>query len=790
MRKDTTEKVRTIVLLDTHAILHRAFHALPDLATPSGQPTGALYGLASFILKIGDDLAPDHIIAAFDLPEPTHRHEAFESYKATRQKTDDALVAQIVRSRDILDAFGIPWLEAVGFEADDILGTLARTLSSMEGVRVVIASGDMDTLQLVEGDTVVVYTLKKGLSETIIYTEEKVIERYGFPPALVPDYKGLRGDPSDNIPGIRGIGEKTATTLVSQFGSLDSIYDTLAAEPERVRAAGITERIMGLLLQGEDDARFSKELATIRRDVPVAIPALTTLWPQCINRHAALDLFTELGFRSLANRLREKLGIVPEQPQREEAPPSESEVLEATLALWLVRSDSTNPSLEDVFEYTGTHSFRDARAKVLHALHEQKLERVLYDIELPVAPVIRKMEERGILLDVEYLKKLSSRYHSDLDELAARIYAQAGIEFNLNSPRQLGEVLFDRMGIGGGKGKKTATGQRSTREDELKKYTKDEPIIADILEYRELQKLLSTYIDNLPVMTDAGHRLHAHFSQSGTTTGRMSSQSPNMQNIPIKSTRGSAIRRAILAPEGFLLVCADYSQIELRIASFLSGDEKLIESFRTGSDIHTAVAAQVFDVPLEQVDKEMRRRAKAINFGILYGMGANALAEATGTGRKEAQMYLDEYFKRFSGIHEYMERIKADVHMRGYTETWFGRRRYFEGARSPLPYVVAAAERMALNAPIQGTQADIIKMAMIRIDAELAKHTLTDAVFLNCQIHDELMFEVRTDAVASVVPLIRTTMESVMRLEDTKGVPLKVDVEVGPNWGELSIVVS
>lgn len=780
-----TEHTGNIVLLDTHAILHRAFHALPDLATPSGEPTGALYGLASFLLKVGDDLAPKHIIAAYDLPEPTHRHEAFESYKANRQKTDDALVAQLIRSRDVLDAFGIPRLEAPGFEADDILGTLAHVLPCTQVERIVIASGDMDTLQLVEGERVVVYTLKKGLNETVLYNEEKVIERYGFPPALVPDYKGLRGDPSDNIPGVRGVGEKTATILITQFGSLDSLYETLASAPERVREAGITERMIGLLREGEDDARFSKELATIRRDAPIVVPQLTE-WPACIDRRAALELFTELGFRSLANRLREKLGVAVEQTRAFEEEPSDAEVLETTLALWLIKSDATNPSREDVLEYGNTRSFKEARAKILRELHEQQLERVLYDIELPVAPVIRKMEERGILLDVEYLKKLSTRYHADLDELAKCIFEQTGSEFNLNSPRQLGEVLFDRMGVGGGKGKKTATGQRSTREDELRKHAKENPVIADILEYRELQKLLSTYVDNLPAMADHGHRLHAHFSQSGTTTGRMSSQSPNMQNIPVKSTRGSAIRKAIIAPEGFTLLCADYSQIELRIASFLSADEKLIESFRAELDIHTAVAAQVFGVPIDEVDKEMRRRAKAINFGILYGMGANALAEATGTGRKEAQEYLDEYFKRFSGIREYVERIKTELHTRGYTETWFGRRRYFEGARSPLPYVVAAAERMALNAPIQGTQADIIKMAMARIDARLRERHFSDAVFLVSQIHDELMFEVRADMLPEVADLVRTTMEGIMSLEDTRGVPLKVDVEAGPNWGELS----
>lgn len=784
----TTNRTR-IVLLDTHAILHRAYHALPDFTSPKGEPTGALYGLATFLLKIVEDLKPDHIIAAYDLPEPTHRHEAYEAYKATRQKTDDALVAQLIRSRDVLSVMGVPQLEAPGFEADDILGTLSEVLSKEDGVEVVIASGDMDTLQLVKGGQVVVYTLKKGINETTIYNADKVKERYGFGPELVADYKGLRGDPSDNIPGIRGIGEKTATTLVTTFGSVEDMYAVLKADPERFKNAGIKPRIIELLREGEDEALFSKELATIRRDAPVTLPHLDKSWIESIDVPATLALFAELGFRSLATRFREKFAgaeQVEQDDEVEDEAPSETDLAETALALWLTQSDVTNPSLDDILEQTGTRRFKDARAKIMHTLHEQGLEKILREIELPVVPVVRKMEERGILLDLTYLKVLSERYHHDLDTLAKSVYTQAGGEFNLNSPRQLGEVLFEKMGIGGGKGKKTATGQRSTREDELKKYANDEPIIADILEYRELQKLLSTYIDNLPTMVDKEGRLHAHFSQAGTTTGRMSSQSPNMQNIPIKSTRGAAIRRAIIAPPGCSLVCADYSQIELRIAAFLSGDEKLIEVFKEGQDIHTAVAAQVFDVPPEQVDKEMRRRAKAINFGILYGMGANALAEATGTTRKEAQMYLEEYFKRFSGIHRYVDTIKAEVHTRGYTQTWFGRRRYFEGIKSSLPYIVAQAERMALNAPIQGTQADIIKIAMARIDATLTDRGLVEDAFLTCQIHDELMFEVREGKEREVAELVRETMEGVLSLKDTKGVPLKVDVEAGKNWGELT----
>jgi DNA polymerase-1 len=788
----TTKKsqiyTKRIVLLDTHAILHRAYHALPDFTSPTGEPTGALYGLGAFLLKIVEELKPEYIIAAYDLPEPTHRHEAYAAYKGTRQKTDDALVMQLERSKDLLDALSVPRLEVPGFEADDILGTLAHMFKKEKDLEVFIASGDMDTLQLVDGERVKVYTLKKGIADTVIYDEDAVMVRYGFGPDRVADYKGLRGDPSDNIPGIRGIGEKTATELITRFGSIDDLYTTLKKHPEKLAEAGIKPRIIGLITEGEDEARFSRELATIRRDVPIKPPVFKTSWRESADLSKALAMFTELGFRTLAARLRTMLGGMSagvESEEKEEEVIDPRELAQTAIALWVLTSDVTNPSVEDMLEHSGTSTFKEARTKILADLHTEGLTKVYEDIELPLMPVVEHMEARGILLDVEYLGSLSKRYHSDLDVLAKRIYETAGEEFNLNSPRQLGEVLFEKLKVGEGKGKRTATGQRSTREDELKKYAAHHPIIGDILEYRELQKLLSTYIDNLPTMVDGENRLHAHFSQAGTTTGRISSQSPNMQNIPIKSTRGAAIRRAIIAPKGFTLIAADYSQIELRVAAFLSEDEKLIEVFKEGQDIHTAVAAQVFNVPPDMVDKEMRRRAKAINFGILYGMGANALAEATGTKRSEAQTYLAEYFKRFSGIARYMEVIKAMVHSRGYTETWFGRRRHFEGIRSPLPYVQAQAERMALNAPIQGTQADIIKLAMIHMHKTLIDRGLQNDAFLTLQVHDELVYEVRDSKVPQVAALIRETMEGVMPLEDTRGVPLRVDVEAGKDWGEM-----
>lgn len=789
-KKEPHNTKKILVLLDAHAILHRAYHALPDFTSPKGEPVGALYGIAAMLFKLIDELNPDYLVACYDLPGPTHRHEAFEDYKGTRVAADDALITQMNTSRDLFEALSVPCLSAPGFEADDILGTLVYQLKDAKDTDIIIATGDMDTLQLVEGNRVRVYTQRKGIKDMGLFGEDQVRERFGFGPELVADYKGLRGDPSDNIPGIRGIGEKTATDLIVQFGSLEHLYTTLKKNPEKLTEAGIKERIVKLLIEGEDEARFSKELATIRTDAPVSVPVFGAPWREHADLGKALALFSELGFRTLSDRVRSMLqGSTKEElPVEVEDTLDDAVFTETALALSLLDSTITNPTREDMLSHTNARDIATARARILQELHDTGLNNVLETIELPLVPVVAKMEDRGILLDTAYLKKLSKRYHDDLDVLVQRIYKAAGTEFNLNSPKQLGEVLFDQLGLGSGKGKRTATGQRSTREEELRKLADKEPVVADILEYRELQKLLSTYIDNLPTMVDDTSRLHAHFTQNGAATGRMSSQSPNLQNIPIRSSRGAAIRKAVVAPPGFVLVAADYSQIELRLAAILSKDKKLADAFMVGQDIHTAVAAQVFDVPPEMVDKDMRARAKAINFGILYGMGANALAQATGTTRNEAQTYLSEYFKRFSGIAKYVENTKTSVHAKGYTETLFGRRRYFEGIQSPLPYVVAQAERMALNAPIQGTSADIIKLAMVRIDAALVGQGLTEDAYLVLQVHDELVYEVREDKVAHVGALVRDTMQSVLTPKESGGIPLTVDVEVGPNWGDLSRV--
>jgi DNA polymerase I len=788
-----TEQKR-LILLDTHAILHRAYHALPDFASSKGEPTGALYGLSTMLIKIIQDLKPDYIAACLDLPGKTYRHEAYDQYKAGRKKTDDDLVRQIKRVRDVFTALSIPMYEEEGFEADDMLGTIVEQ-SAGKGVDVIIASGDMDTLQLVKKRQVQVYTLKKGINDTILYDEAAVKERFGFGPLLLPDYKGLRGDPSDNIIGIAGIGEKTATELITNFGSIEDIYKKLKKDRQAFLDVGIKERIIGLLEQGEEEARFSKMLATIRRDAPISFSIPAKTWSEGIDLSKAKALFAELEFRTLGARLEAVLSGKADEKQAtasiahapkkalEKVPPQELE--ETALALWVVDSNITDPSQEDIMQFTKAQDFATAKKVIMEELKKRGGDRVYHDIELPLMPIVKHMQEHGVLIDTARLGQLSKEYHQVLEKIEKKIYAAAGKTFNINSPKQLGDILFDTMQLTAKNLKKTEGGARSTRESELLKLAESNPIVKDILEYRELQKLLSTYIDTIPTMLDEKGRLHASFLQMGTTTGRMSSNTPNLQNIPVKTDLGRAIREAFIAPKGFTLVAFDYSQIELRIAAFLSGDEKLIDIFKRGEDVHSSVAASVFKVPIEKVDYEMRRRAKVINFGIMYGMGVNALRANLGTDRKEAQAFYDQYFETFTGLASYLDGIKASAARTGYTETFFGRRRYFEGITSRIPYIKASAERMAINAPIQGTEADIVKLSMVRVDAYLREQQLDRAVFPILQVHDELVFEIQNDALEKAVPAILRIMREVMSLKDTKGVPIEVHEKRGVSWGTM-----
>jgi len=818
MQKKTKEK---LVLLDAHAIIHRAYHAIPDFATSLGKPTGALYGLVLMILKIAIDLKPDYIVACYDLPKPTYRHEVYEGYKAGRVKTDNDLVEQLEESKQICEVLNIPIYSKEGFEADDMLGTIVEKLKIENSklktpIDIIIASGDMDTMQLVrdggknEG-SVKVYTLKKGIKETILYDEEAVFDRFGFAPEFLVDFKGLRGDPSDNIIGIPGIGEKSATELIKNFGTIENIYKVLKKDPKKLEEKGIKKRIIELLKEGEEEAKFSKMLATIRRDAPIDFVIPSKKWKNGLDLKVAEKLFTKLEFRNMGAKLKQVIGDSQnnslEQPgyfSTEKSPHSPAsrgprvalennfanhetgqDLEELKIALWVVDSNITNPDLEDITNFTGTNSLEESKKIIFDALEKKESIFIFEDIEKPIMSVIKKMEERGVLIGTEFLKNLSKNYSKIIKDLEQKIWQEAGVEFNVASPKQLGEVLFEKLGLTVKYQKKTSTGAKSTKESELQKMKDLHPIIPLVLEFRELSKLVSTYIDPIPKMVDSDNRLHTKFIQTGTTTGRMASINPNLQNIPVGSEKGKVIRKAFLAPKGFKLAAFDYSQIELRIAAILSGDEKLIQIFESGEDVHTSVASYVFGVSKEKVDKEMRRQAKVINFGILYGMGINALALNLGSDRKTAQEFYNTYFEKFSGLASYLDKIKENTAKLGYTKTFFGRRRYFEGINSKLPFIKAAAERMAINAPIQGTSADIIKMAMKKVDDFILTNKLEKKVYLILQIHDELIYEIADDIIDEVSKKIKEIMQDVLPIEKSYGVSIITNFSTGEDWGTL-----
>ena len=755
-------KRKKLVLLDAHAILHRAFHALPNFTSPKGEPTGALYGFTAFLLKVIRELEPDYIAACYDLPEPTFRKIAYEQYKGKRPKMDDSLAEQIKRSRDILAVFKIPIYDSPGFEADDVLGTIVERLfpvsspktEAPKNLKVIIASGDLDTLQLVDDDNVVVYTLSKGIKDAVIYDEDKVKERYGFEPKLLPDFKGLKGDPSDNIIGVPGIGDKTGGELIQKFGTIENIYETLRKNPNAFEEAGVKPRTIKLLRENEEEAMFSKGLAEIRRDAPVKFSLADCEWKKRFDIEKAKELFGELGFRSLVGRMENGAGGAPSARTEKSEQPDASDG----------GSAEKNETKELLERFKGTVP-----------------EKLFKEVELPLSKILAEMRDRGILLDIPYLAKLSKEYHKELARLEKKIWSLAGKEFNINSSKQLGAVLFDDLKLNTKGLRKTSGGARSTNIAVLEKLKGLHPIIEEIVSYRELSKLVSTYVDALPKLVDKNGRLHTTFDQAGTATGRISSKNPNLQNIPKRTELGRKIRKAFVADEGFKLVAFDYSQIELRIAAILSGDEKMKKVFAEDGDIHTAVACEVFGVKPDGVTAEMRRRAKIINFGIIYGMGINALRANLGCSREEARAFYDEYFKGFKGMADYIERVKRFARENGYTETLFGRKRFFPEINSPIDYIRKEAERMAVNAPIQGTAADFIKLAMVRADRALKEGGLKDKVFMLLQIHDELVFEINDSAVGEATRIIVKAMEGVYEGD----VPIKTNVFAGKNWEDM-----
>ena len=811
MPKTEEQKNKKLVLLDAHAIIHRAYHALPEFLSGKGEPTGALYGLSSMLMKIITELKPDYIVACYDLPQKTFRHEAYDGYKAGRVKADEALITQLQNSRQIFEAFNIPIYDAPGFEADDVLGTIVEKHKDDKNLQIIIASGDMDTMQLVDDKKVQVYTLKKGINDTILYDEDAVVERFHFKPKLLPDYKGLRGDPSDNIIGIKGIGEKTAENLITNFGTIEEIYKKIKKDEKAFVKAGISPRMIELLKNNEEEALFSKTLATIRTDAPIdfSLPS-KTFWENADLKKIE-EVFATFEFRSLLGRLKSFFGNGNgEKPVKKDFLPydglqnsssqvSPEKLQEASIALWVINSEMSNPKLEDILLFAHTESFETAYNFIFTKLKEKNLEKVYEEIEKPIIPVVKEMENHGILIDKKYFEKLSEEYHKELDILTKRIYHQAGTEFNINSPKQLGEILFGKLGMKSSK-KKSASGGFSTKISVLEELEGENEIIKEIMAYRELQKLLSTYIDVIPKMAGEDGRLHAKFIQNGSTTGRFSSQDPNLQNLPIKTELGKKIRDGFVAQKGHKLAAFDYSQIELRVAAMLSGDKKMTQVFRERKDIHAGVASFVFGVPIEKVDSEMRRQAKVINFGIIYGMGVSALRKnlvrpksdsdtrSEDVTREEAQKFYDNYFNQFYGVRDYLEGVKVFAGEHSYTETLFGRRRYFPNINSRIPFLKNMAERTATNAPIQGTAADIIKLAIRYAEEDLKKAGLLGKVHLVLQIHDELVYEVEEKVLPEADKIIKEAMEGVLLrsyLHYQTDVPLLVHSGFGDNLGEV-----
>ena len=901
-----------LVLFDGNALVHRAFHALPPLTvTRTGETVGATYGFASMLLKVLNDLKPTHYAIAFDRPSPTFRHRMFEQYKAQRPKAPDELVNQFGRVRQLVEALHIPIFEVDGYEADDVLGTLSSQASARD-MDTIIVTGDADAMQLVS-PRVRVLTPRRSFGDTAIYDAAEVLQKYGVEPEQIADLKGLKGDTSDNIPGVPGVGEKTATKLIRQFGSVENIYARIdEVTPDKLRQT---------LKENEAIARKSKELATIVTETPVTLD-VDSCKVSAYERRQVVELYRELEFFSLLPKLPEAEAMKEEveQPTEVESramPGKDYRIVNTTLALdQLMARLSTARSLVIDLETTSKEAMRaelvglslspapgeacylpvghmgleaapqlplpqvierlkpvledSGIAKVAHngkydmtvlaeygvkvknlsfdtmiaahllgekslglkplafgklgiemtpisdligsgakqvsmasveielaaeyacadaditgklmgllepELHRQELWRLFTEVEMPLVPVLVCMERNGVALDRRILRDMSQSLGEQMIKLEIEIYNNVGHRFNINSTRQLGGVLFDELGLP--RARKTKSGY-STEASVLEGLRGAHPVIELILEYRQLMKLRSTYVDALPTLINPRTgRVHTSFNQAATATGRLSSSDPNLQNIPIRGELGRQVRYAFIAdPEAYLLA-GDYSQIDLRVLAHLSQDSCLLTAFHQDEDIHTATASQVFGVDPSQVTPDMRRVAKTVNFGVIYGMSDYGLEQATELSREEAARFINSYFEKYAGVKEYIEATKHQAGELGYVQTLMGRRRFIPEIDSTNRQIREAAERMATNMPVQGTTADIIKLAMIKLQNEMDDRGLKTRMIL--QVHDELVFEVPREELEEMKVLVVEIMSGAVRLS----IPLKVDIKMGKNWGEM-----
>ncbi len=862
--------MKKLLILDSNSILNRAFYGVRYLSAKDGTPTNAIYGFLNILLKLIKEQEPDYICAAFDVKAPTFRHKQYEGYKAQRKPMPEGLAAQMPLAKDVLRAMGVTILEKEGYEADDIIGTVARLCEESE-ISCFIATGDKDDLQLASDKTKVILTVtKSGYNETIIYDDKAVKEKYHVTPTEFIDVKALMGDPSDNIPGVKGVGEKTAMSLIEKHHSIEYIY-------ENIDGIGLKGAMLQKMKDGREMAFMSKELATINRNTPIEFNTEECVFDGFENNGELYEILKRLELNSIIKKLdlsggdnvkenedifkdfSYKVGdknmisgdkvtvvldfdgdnissaavgvgnnavVLNEQDDIKELLEDDSiakvmfDVKEAivklngridiknisddtAIAAYLVDPAKNEYTIEKLTsEYFGT-VIEKPEVKQLSLLDDVETDRSEYlakcavalgvlndrigdkikengqeklyqEVELPLVTVLAHLEINGFLVDDNQLKKFADKLGEKIDALTNEIYMLAGEEFNINSPKQLGVILFEKLELK--PVKKTKTGY-ATNADVLEKLRDKHPIVNFIMEYRQLAKLKSTYCDGLTAVVNPNtHRIHSVFTQTVTVTGRLSSTEPNLQNIPTRTELGREIRKMFVAKDGYVLVDADYSQIELRVLAHIANDETMINAFRNNEDIHAVTASQVLGIPLEDVTKEQRSSAKAVNFGIVYGIGEFSLAQDLHISVKEAKAYIESYLEKYHGVRNYMESIKEQAKKDGYVKTMLNRIRYIPELKSPNYNIRQFGERVALNTPIQGTAADIIKLAMVRVDNRLINEGLKSKLIL--QVHDELIVEAHKDEVDKVKQILSEEMQGAMELN----VPLKVDMSTGHSW--------
>ena len=779
--------MKTLLLIDAYAMIYRAYYAFirAPRMNSRGENTSAIFGFVVTLEDLLKRLKPTHVAVAFDPAGLTFRHEAFEQYKAQRQETPEDIRWAVPYIKQILVAMNIPVLEVAGYEADDLIGTLAHK-AEKHGFEVYMATPDKDYGQLVTEHVFMYRPRHTGGFEKL--GPQEVCEKYGLQNQLqVIDLLGLMGDSSDNIPGCKGVGEKTAVQLLQQFGSIDN----LLANTDQLKGA-----LQRKIQEHVEDIRFSRFLATIKTDVPIDFDAESLVYQER-NWEKLAPLYRELEFNSLLKQapvdLTNNLAVSAKKTTKKSKQP------EATLDLFAAAMPDTTPiplredTVEIVDGTQGTNESFEGRL-VSYLLNpevaynpsqpiqwealkaDSALWNLYHEVELPLAQVLHDMEQAGVRIDVEMLKQAELQLNEELQSIEQKIYASVGITFNINSPKQVGEILFDHLQLDS-KAKKSKTGQYSTSEEVLLALKPKHEVVGLILSYREIKKLISTYIAALPTyINPTTGKIHTTYNQTVTATGRLSSSNPNLQTLPIRSERGQLIRQAVIPDEGCLFLSADYSQIELRLMAHFSQDPHLVQAFISGQDIHAATAAKIFNVSIDNVTKDQRRQAKTANFGIIYGISAFGLAQQLDCSRAEAKALIDGYFTAFPGVIDYIERQKQLAREQGYAVTLFGRKRYLPDILSHNATVRSFAERNAVNSPIQGTAADIIKMAMVTIHRRLKEEGLKAQMIM--QVHDELNFNVPISEVDRVREIVVSEMQNVVHLT----VPLIADCGIGANW--------